>query len=90
MRIKNLLILIIIFVAVSIAAYSYSKGNTVQVTDDISLEDVEDCETFYWDEITPIYGTCIRYYNATACDDEPFNTSCYMDEKIEGYTCRTG
>jgi len=90
MKMKNMLIIVFVLAVLSITAFGISKITTVQVTSDISLEDIKDCETFYWDEAIPIYGTCTEYYDATVCDDEPFNTSCHTEQKSYDYRCKTG
>lgn len=88
MKIKTGLIIVFVLATLSIAAYSVSK--ITQVTNDISLEDIKDCKTVYWDETEDVYGICTDYYNTTVCDDEPLNTSCHIEEKSYNYTCKTG
>ena len=90
--IKNILIIIFVLAVLSIAAYSvsYSKGSKTQVTADIELEEVEDCEMLHWTETEPVYGTCTNSYDTIICDDEPFNTSCYPGEETYEYKCKTG
>lgn len=89
MKIKNLLlIMFVVLGAISVAAYTYSKA--IQVTDDISLEDIKDCKTVYWDETQDIYGTCTHKYTEIVCDDPPLNTSCHEEERIYEYSCKTG
>lgn len=92
MKIKNVLILVFVLAALSIATYSisYRKSTITQVTGDISLEEFRDCETVYWTEMEDLHTTCTMYYNNTVCDDEPFNTSCYTEEQSYKYRCKTG
>lgn len=88
---KSILILVFVLAALSIAAYSLSNTKKItQITEDITLEEIEDCETIHWDETEAVFGDCIKYYNATICDDEPLNTSCYIEEQSYNYTCKTG
>src|SRR3989338_3040707 len=72
MKIKNLLITVFVLAALSMAAYSLNK--ITQVTDDISLEEVKDCKTVYWEETEPIYGYVTReralYGNCTEWSEE--------------------
>lgn len=90
--IKNILIITFALAVLSIAAYSvsYSKSSETEITDDISLEEVKDCEMLHWTETEPVYGTCENSYDAIVCDDEPLNTSCYTKEEIYEYECKTG
>lgn len=88
MKLKYLILSIFVLAALSFVVYSLST--LINVTDDISLEKLQDCNTVYWNESTHIIGNCIRYYNTTICDDEPFNTSCYIGEKSYNYSCRIG
>jgi len=84
---KNHTIALAIFflLVLSITAFSYSKIN--QVTDDISLEEIKDCETIWWNEPGHWYGNCYQYYNATICveslDDIPNGTDYYYNETNE-------
>lgn len=87
-NVKNVLIIVFVLAALSIAAYSVSK--ITKVTEDISLEEIKDCETVYWNETENVYGTCTSYYNTTVCTDPPLNTSCYIEEKSYDYRCKTG
>jgi len=88
MKIKTGLIIVFVLAAFSIAAYSLSK--ITQITGDISLEEVKDCKTIYWNETKDVYGTCTQPYTATVCDDEPLNTSCHTEERYYSDWCKTG
>jgi len=85
---KKALIMIFVLAVLSITVYSvsYSKSNNVQITDNIGLESVQDCQLVTWTEPEPVYGECS--YTEMACDDEPINKSC--SEKTITYTCKTG
>jgi len=88
MKIKNLLIIIFVLLVVSISAYSLKKS--IQVTDDISLDEIEDCKTTYWDEDIDVYDTCTGQRNMNICADEPSNTTCSIQSVSYNYTCLTG
>lgn len=91
---KNIIILVFVLAALSIAAYSATitrvSTDSVELTDDISLDKREDCITTFWNEEENVYGTCNAYYNHTVCEDEPYNTSCYTEELSSDYKCITG
>jgi len=59
---KNMIILIFVLAALSMVAYSvsYNKSKITQVTADISLEEVKDCETIIWTETEPVYDYVTR------------------------------
>ena len=87
---KKIILIVFVFAALSFAAYGVTKiSEAIQVADGISLEEVKDCKTVYWNETENTYGNCIRYYNITFCEDDPLNTSCYIQEKSYNYTCLT-
>ncbi|MCK5282921.1 MAG: hypothetical protein KAK00_05925 [Nanoarchaeota archaeon] len=90
MKIKNLAIIVVVLIVLSIAAYSIAKSNKISLTDDISIEDVKDCETVYWNEEEPVYGTCTYSHTFEVCDDEPLNESCTIKEEIYDYRCQKG
>ncbi|MBR9700163.1 hypothetical protein GOV09_06925 [Candidatus Woesearchaeota archaeon] len=66
---KNILISLLVFVLLSLVAFSVNKITTV--ANDITLEEVQDCKTSYWNETENVFGECIQYYNHTVCSDEP-------------------
>ena len=88
MRIKNLLIIVFVLAALSLAAYGVSK--ITQITTDISLEEIKDCKTSYWEETMDVYGTCTNTNIVTICDDEPLNTTCHTEDRSYNYSCKTG
>lgn len=83
---KKSLLIIIAFVVLLAAGLVYA----VQITADITAENVQDCKTVYWDETSPTYGTCTYYHNETLCTDAPANKSCTITQKSDDYQCKTG
>jgi glutamine cyclotransferase len=90
MKLRYIVISLFVLAVLSIGAYSITKSSLLRVTDDVSLEKIEDCQTIYWSETQPVYDTCRTYYEGTGCDDEPFNTSCSVRQLSRDYTCQTG
>lgn len=89
-KIKNILTIVIAIAVLSVAVFAVSKiTKMVQIAEDVTLEDVKDCHTVYWNETEDIIGVCAHSYNVTACDDEPFNTSCSVEEISYNYSCKT-
>ena len=86
-KIRNVIIIVIALVTLSLVAFSLGK---TQVTKDISIEELKECETVYWTEVEPVYSTCTGYYETTICDDEPLNQSCHTEQQGYNYTCQTG
>ena len=88
-KIKNPVIIIVVLIALSITSYSITKSSEVSLTDDIGLEEVKDCKTTYWQEEEPVHGICTDTHTETVCDDEPLNTSCYIQKNSYNYSCIT-
>ena len=62
-----------------------------QVTSRISVEDVKTCTTNSYDEVQPIFGTCINYYNYTSClNTSGPNKDCSLQQSQKNFTCKTG
>lgn len=87
-KIKKALVAVLVLAILSITVFSGTK--TTQLTNDISLQEISDCNTIYWDETQDVFGICTNYYNDSICSDEPFNTSCSVTEKSNTYNCKTG
>ena len=88
MKIKNLLTVLVVVVTLSVVGIAVPR--ITQVTADISLDQPESCDTFYWDETENTYGTCTNHHNVSVCSDEPFNTTCIVQERAYyNYTCVT-
>jgi len=83
---KKSFLIIIVFVVLLLAGLAYA----VQITADITAENIQDCKTVYWDETNPVYGTCTHYYNETSCSDPPDNLSCTITEQSYDYQCQKG
>jgi hypothetical protein len=80
----QIFVLLVILGAATVVGYTMT--NPVQINNDISLEQVRDCETIYWNETEKISGNCSSTYTQTICD-EPFNVSCRHEEKSYTYAC---
>jgi len=62
-----------------------------QVTTSISAEEAKKCNTLFYNEIKPIYGTCTNYYNYTSClNASGPNTDCSLKQFQENLTCKIG
>ncbi len=83
---KKSFLIMIVFAVLVAAGLAYA----VQITADITAENIQDCKTVYWDEVQTIYGNCTYSYNETVCSDPPANTSCTTTEKSYDYQCKTG
>jgi hypothetical protein len=90
-KIKNILVATILFIAFTLTAFAVARiSNPIAVADDISLEEIEDCATEYWNETEPIIGECTYNYTERQCDDPSLNTSCISQEKSRKYPCQIG
>ena len=87
-KLKHLAIVVV--VAALLAAAGYSGSKTTKVTDDITLEDIQECSAVFWNEEEPLYGTCTKESAIQVCEDEPFNTSCTTEQRSYEYACKTG
>ena len=97
---KLVVLVLVIISLLAISVFSYVRSQLNQVTPTISLKEIEDCETIYYDEIEDVYGyvtrernvygICIYYLNSTVCDDEPLNKSCHTTTTEKEYQCVTG
>jgi hypothetical protein len=81
--------LVITLILVAVSAVAYNINNAVQISKDISLEEIKDCQMEYWNETIPIMGNCTESYDVKTCN-EPLNTSCSLSTKSYTYTCVTG
>ncbi|MDP3765315.1 MAG: hypothetical protein Q8R04_02280 [Nanoarchaeota archaeon] len=62
-----------------------------QVTNAISIEESQSCNTIFYDDIQPIYGTCINYINYTSClNTSGPNTDCSLNQVQLNFSCQTG
>lgn len=88
MKIKIFIALIILLI--SLLALT-TASQISQVTNSISLEELQTCTTNFYDEIQPIYGNCINYYNYTGClNTSGPNTDCSLQQSQINFSCRTG
>jgi|SRR3989338_9194273 len=56
----------------------------------ISVEELKDCNTIFYDEITPIYSDCIYYSNYTLClNTSGPNTDCSLKQSQNNIKCKT-
>jgi len=65
-------------------------SRTTYVTPTISLEERDTCTTNFYDELQPVYGTCVHYYNYTSClNSSGPNTACSLKQNIKNFQCKT-
>ena len=74
--------------------------SAVVVDNNVTVNEIKDCYTKFYDETEDVfdyvarerdvYGSCIYYLNTTICNDEPFNTSCYINSTEAEYQCVIG
>lgn len=90
-KIKQALIISIVLAVLALATYGISiVKQSARVADDITLDEIKDCETVFWNETENIYGTCTHEYSIRKCDDEPINNSCHIVQESKNYECITG
>lgn len=62
-----------------------------QVTSTISVEEAKTCNTVFYDDVQPIYGTCVDYINYTLClNTSGLNTDCSLKQTQKNFNCKTG
>ena len=86
MKINKIIVLVILLI--SLLAITVASQIS-QVTSTTSVEEAKTCNTIFYDEVQPIYGTCINYYNYTSClNTSGKNTDCSLQQKQLNFTCK--
>lgn len=94
-KLKLILIMLVFTILLTISLIS-----AIVVDGNVTVNEIKDCYTEFYDETEDIfdyvarerdvYGSCIYYLNTTKCNDEPFNTSCYINTTEKGFQCAIG
>ncbi|MBI1935983.1 hypothetical protein HYS31_06090 [Candidatus Woesearchaeota archaeon] len=83
---KSILLFILLASLLAFAVSSQQPQST-----SISLEEKKSCITRFYDEVQPIIGNCIHYYNYTRClNITGPNTGCSLQQAQISYSCKTG
>ncbi len=86
MKINKLIVLALLLVAL----LTLAVASQINTPSSISVEEAKTCNTVFYDEVQPIYGTCINYYNYTSClNTSGLNTDCSLIQTTKNYTCKT-
>src|SRR3989338_2913454 len=64
---------------------------TTFITAKMDLEESKTCTTEFYDEIEPIYDSCIFYRNSTSClNTSGANTDCSAQQTTSQFQCQVG
>ena len=68
-----------------------TQSTNTKITDNIDLDEIQDCSITYYNDVQDIYSNCIYHYNSTNClNTSGPNTACSIDQKQYNFTCKTG
>jgi len=87
---RKIILLTIILLIVPIAAFGILSTTQVQITDNMALDKVSQCETIHWEETIDDFGTCTKNVNAKVCEDDPINKTCHTETQTKEYRCYKG
>jgi hypothetical protein len=96
---KKATVIAIAVVFVLLSAFVASQLNPLVLVDTtttfintkMDLKESKTCTTEFYDEATPIYGTCTFYHNYTLClNTSGPNTDCSNQQSTRQFQCQTG
>lgn len=89
MRINKYIVIAIILVLIVVFSLT-AISQVTQVKNGISAEELQNCNTIFYDESTPIYSDCIYYYNYTLClNTSGPNTDCSIQQSQTNIKCKS-
>lgn len=88
MKISKVLVLTIFLISVFALAVA---SQISQAANKVSLEEAKTCNVISYNDIQPVYGTCVYSFNSTNClNSTGPNTNCLAEQVQQNYTCKTG
>lgn len=86
MKLNKLVLAISLFALLAFA----STSQIPQAAAGISVEELKNCKTIFYDKVQPIYSNCIYYNNYTLClNTSGANTDCSLQQSQKTFKCQT-
>jgi len=83
---KSLVLVLLVIAILTFTATSQAPPPTT-----ISIEELKTCNTIFYNETQPVYGTCVYYHNATSCLNATGpDTDCSVSQTQRNFRCQTG
>src|SRR3989338_8483311 len=86
-----LAVLLSLGVLSQLSPLTYSETSVEQATDEISVEERQDCTMEFYTEIADVIDTCNYYHNYSVCTNASgTGTGCIAQQRIQPFSCKTG